>query len=249
MGIKPPALATIPALEEVLAAAQFHGARALVYAPDAIGRMFLEARPEMLRRLTAASDVAVPLRAMLPAKTPVCFASMFSGAQPEQHGIRKYERPVLACDTLFDALARAGKKAAIVAVRGSSMDIIFRNRSTDYFTEAYDEGVTARTTELLERGEHEFIVAYHQEYDDALHRTAPDSPDALAAARRHVESYTKLCRAVEERWPGFNRVVVFAPDHGAHFDAAKGTGDHGIDIPDDVDVLHFWRVRPGRGLD
>jgi hypothetical protein len=34
---------------------------------------------------------------------------------------------VLACDTVFDALVRAGKKVAIVAVRDSSIDLIFRD--------------------------------------------------------------------------------------------------------------------------
>ncbi|MBM3315822.1 methyltransferase domain-containing protein, partial [candidate division WOR-3 bacterium] len=221
----------------------------LVYAADAIGRLFLDARPVMLARLRAASDVVVPLRAMLPAKTPVCFASMFTGAMPEVHGIRKYERPVLVCDTLFDALARAGRRVAIVAVRGCSMDIIFRNRAIDYFTENDDAAVTKRTLELLGRGKHEFIVAYHQEYDDVLHKTAPDSAEALAAAQRHVETFVLFCQAVEEHWQRVDRAVVFAPDHGAHFDTTKGSGDHGEDIPEDMEVLHCWRVRPAVPVD
>jgi len=162
--IEPPMAASAPMMESVIAAARerLEGRpvdRVLVYAPDAIGRVFLEARPELLKRLSAASDVVVPLRAMFPPKTPVCFASMFSGALPEVRGIRKYERPVLACDTLFDALARAGRRTAIVAVRGSSMDIIFRNRAIDYFTEESDSHVAGRALELLQRDEHEFIVA------------------------------------------------------------------------------------------
>ena len=28
--------------------------------------------------------------------------------------------------------------------------------------------------------------------------------------------------------------------------AAKGKGDHGEDIPEDMDVLHYWRFRPAR---
>jgi hypothetical protein len=322
MGIEPPTTCQIPPLELVLALAEngdcpapsstqalrgtvpcFPAApgsvdRVLVYAPDAIGRVFLDGRPELKKRLVAASDVQVELRSMIPPKTPVCYASMFTGALPEVHGIRKYERPVLTCDTLFDALARrdtqghdrnrgdctglrraarsrggeatrrglspsddfgscpecardsdrvpnrTGRRVAIVAVKDCSMDIIFRNRPIDYFTEGDDQQVTGRALELVRDDKHDFIVAYNQEYDDTLHRTRHDGPEALAAARRHVETFERLSQATEEHWAGYSRALLFAPDHGAHFDATKGMGDHGDDIPEDMDVLHFWRVRP-----
>jgi hypothetical protein len=260
LSVEPPAVCSAPALELVLALGLARVERVLVYAPDAIGRVFLDSHPELKKRLVAASDVQVELRSMTPPKTPVCFASMFTGAPPEVHGIRKYERPVLTCDTLFDALARrdmtelsdnsdrvpsrGGNRVAIVAVKGSSMDIIFRNRSIDYFTEEYDQPVTERALELVRDDRHDFIVAYNQEYDDTLHRTRHDGPEALAAAERHVETFVRLWQATEEHWAGYNRALVFAPDHGAHFDAAKGRGDHGEDIPEDMDVLHFWRFRP-----
>ena len=243
MGVEPPSVCAAPALETVLKAAPGRVERVLVYAADAIGRVFLDNRPDLKKRLVAASDLQVELRAMMPPKTPVCFASMFTGAPPEVHGIRKYERPVLACDTLFDALARAGKRTAIVAVKGCSMDVIFRNRAIDYFSEEDDAAVLERTLSLLDDGRHDFILAYNQEYDDALHRTRHDGPEALAAAGRHVETFVRLRQATEEHWAGHNRALLFAPDHGAHFDAAKGKGDHGEDIPEDMDVLHFWRLR------
>jgi hypothetical protein len=244
LSVEPPAVCSAPALELVLALGLARVERVLVYAPDAIGRVFLYNHPDLKRRLVAASDVQVELRSMTPPKTPVCFASMFTGALPEVHGIRKYERSVLVCDTLFDALARAGKRAAIVAVKGCSMDIIFRNRPIDYYTEEDDQQVTERALELVRECRHDFIVAYHQEYDDTLHRTRHDGPEALAAAGRHVETFARLSQATEEHWAGYNDALVFAPDHGAHFDAAKGKGDHGEDIPEDMDVLHYWRLRP-----
>lgn len=262
MGIEPPTICRTVPLELVLVLAPGTVERVLVYAPDAIGRVFLDSRPELKKRLVAASDVQVELRSMTPPKTPVCFASMFTGALPDVHGIRKYERPVLTCDTLFDALARRDmtelsdnsdrvpnptrKRVAIVAVKGSSMDIIFRNRPIDYYTEEDDQQVTERALELVRDNKYDFIVAYHQEYDDTVHRTRHDGPEALAAAGRHVETFVRLSQATEEHWAGHNRALLFAPDHGAHFDAAKGRGDHCDDIPEDMDVLHFWRVRAAR---
>jgi 2-polyprenyl-3-methyl-5-hydroxy-6-metoxy-1,4-benzoquinol methylase len=254
MGIEPPTVCDAPSLESVLEAwsLRLEAApveRVLVYAADAIGRVFLDNHQELKKRLVAASDVQIELRSMTPPKTPVCFASMFTGAPPEVHGIRKYERPVLACDTLFDALARAGKRSAIVAVKDCSMDIIFRNRPIDYFGEEDDAAVLQRTLLLLKEDRHDFIVSYNQEYDDTLHRTRHDGPEALAAAGRHVETFVRLWQAVEELWARHSRSLLSTPDHGAHYDSAKGKGDHGEDIPEDMDVLHFWYVRPAASAD
>ena len=249
MGIQPPSVSSVPPLQPVLDAwsLRLEAApveRVLVYGADAIGRVFLENHPDLSKRLVAASDVQVELPAMIPPKTPVCFASMFTGAPPEVHGIRKYERPVLTCDTLFDALVRAGKRAAIVAVKDCSMDIIFRNRPIDYFSEENDAAGLVRTLALLKAGEHDLLVSYNQDYDDTLHATRHDGPEAVAAARRHVETFMALWRAVEDHWAGHSRALVFVSDHGAHHDEVKGKGDHGEDIPEDMDVMHFWRLRP-----
>jgi predicted AlkP superfamily phosphohydrolase/phosphomutase len=71
----------------------------------------------LFREVVSFAPIEISLQSVTPPKTPVCFASLFTGAAPDQHGIRKYEKPVLKCDTLFDALIRAGKRGAIVAVR------------------------------------------------------------------------------------------------------------------------------------
>ena len=110
-------------------------------------------------KLLNAAPLQLPVRSVIPPKTPVCFASMFTGAQPEVHGIRRYERPVLGCDTLFDALVRGNKRVAIAAVRDSSIDLIFRGRKVDFFSETYDAEVLERTLELVRKNEHDVIVA------------------------------------------------------------------------------------------
>jgi hypothetical protein len=179
----------------------------------------------------------------------VSFASMFTGAAPEQHGITKYEKPVLQCDTVFDALARAGRRVAIVAVKGSSVDTIFRGRNVDYFSEDYDPQVTARTEALLKEGVHDVVLAYLQEYDDTLHRTTPFSPDALQAMRNNIAAFDHLCTILDRAWARHDRAILFCPDHGGHIDADTGRGTHGSPSPDDLEVLHFLGLRPGRYSD
>lgn len=248
MGVSPPALADGEVLQTVIEAAhrQLKGTRidkCLVYAPDAIGTALFREYESYFRPVLRHAPFAVPLQSVTPPKTPVCFASMFTGASPEVHGIRTYEKPVLACDTLFDALARAGKRIAIVAVEDSSIDRIFRERPIDYFPEKYDEQVTNRVLALLETHKYDFIVLYHQEYDDALHATSPRSQQALRALQNHIRSFDVLATACEEHWRDANHSIVFAPDHGAHFDPVAGKGTHLENIPEDMEVTHFFGFR------
>jgi hypothetical protein len=186
------------------------------------------------------------LHAELPSVTPVCFASMFTGAAPEEHGITKYEKPVLQCDTVFDALSRAGWRVAIVAVKGSSIDTIFRNRNVDYFSEDYDPQVIARAEALLQEGVHSLVLAYLQEYDDTLHRTTPFSVAALHAMRNNIAAFDYLATVFDRAWAQYDRAILFCPDHGGHIDPDTGRGTHGLSSPDDLEVLHFFGLRSGR---
>jgi len=184
------------------------------------------------------------MRAAFPPKTPVCFAEMFTGAGPSVHGISRYEKPVLACDTLFDAVIRGGGRAAIAAVEDSSIDRIFRGRDVDYHPGPDDAAVLDSALELIVRDGHDLVVVYQPAYDDLLHRSDPFGPEALTALEGHVRAFELLSDAVMEYWAGHPRVSVFAPDHGAHLDAGSGRGDHGLDIPEDMEVEHFWRFDP-----
>jgi hypothetical protein len=249
-GITPPAASSAKPLETVLEEIKFRYrlgkiSKCLIYAPDALGSLFINKHQELFAPVIELAPVSIELRSVFPPKTPVCFASMFTGAPPEIHGIKLYERPVLSCDTLFDALIRAGKKPAIAAVRDSSIDLIFRGRDMAYFSEEYDPQVTARALRLLESDEHDFIHAYHQEYDDSLHATSIESGRSLTAAHNHAASFVELCAAAHDRWKHYNHLVIFAPDHGGHDEQVTGHGTHGEDILEDMLVTHFFAAGCG----
>ncbi len=244
MGVERPGLSQEEPIDAVSIACRKAGVsgaeRCLLFAPDAIGRSLLEREADMAIKLAQAAPLVIPLYSVFPSKTPVCFATMFTGAPPEVHGIQAYERPVLACDTLFDSLIRAGKRPAIVSVEGASVDIIFRGRDMDYFSEPYDGEVTERVLGLIEADRHDFILAYHQAYDDILHAATPTAPEALASAECHIDAFADMVAAARRRWKGRAGLVAFAPDHGAHVDPATGTGTHGSALPEDMNVLHFF---------
>lgn len=249
MAIRPPALANVDVLDTVIGAADGCGARPIdrgfVYAPDAIGTYLCRKHRQSFNRVVAHAPIQVHLRSVLPPKTPVCYASMFTGAQPFSHGLREYDKRMLTCDTLFDALIRGRRSIAIVAVKDSSIDRIFRGRHIDYFSETYDEQVTDRALNLIEAGAHDFIVAYNQRYDDAVHATSPRSSEAIDAMEGHIDSFVAVAEALEAHWKGHSRLIAFTPDHGAHVDPVTGKGTHGEDIPEDVYVDHFFGIATG----
>lgn len=236
-------------IENVLENAQQVGVHSVkkvfIYAPDALG-MHLHGRfQSCFDKVKSLAPISVEVQSIFPTFTPVCFATMFTGVPPAVHGICKYEKPVVKTKTLFDSAIDAGKKVAIVAVADSSIDIIFRDRKIDYFTEEYDPQVTDRTEELIKSSKHDLILAYHQEYDDMLHKTEPFSTEAIKALNNHISSFERLAYSFNRLWQQHDRLIVFAPDHGAHIDTESGKGSHGLDIPEDMELIHYYGIYSG----
>lgn len=219
--------------------------KVLIYAPDALGVHLHKRFKSSFEKVKSIASIGVEVQSVSPSITPVCFATMFTGVPPKIHGIRKYEKPVIKTITLFDRAISAGKKVAIVAIAGSSIDIIFRERKIDYFSEEYDPQVTNRTVELIKANEHDLILTYHQEYDDMLHQTEPFSSEAIQAMNNHISSFEILSDAFNRFWRQHDRLIVFAPDHGAHLDTKTGKGNHGLDIPEDMELIHYYGVYSG----
>jgi len=214
--------------------------RALVFVADAIGSHLVNAHENAFASVIRHAPMRIEVRSVMPSITPVCMASMFTGAPPHVHGNRTTERRILSCDTMFDAFARAGRSVAVATVQGSSIDRIFQRRPGHFFPETSDGEVAERAQHLLEKNEHDLIVTYQQEYDDRMHETTPQSPEALGALFRHIQAFDALASAARNRWAGTTHVIAFLSDHGAHVDSSTGRGNHGTDLAEDLDVTHFW---------
>jgi len=246
MQVPLPELSTPEVIYEVVNAAEgiLRGSlveKCFIYAPDAIGEALFRDYSAEFEPVLRLAPVQIVLNAVLPPKTPVCFASMFTGAQPRDHGIKQYEKPVLRCDTLFDVLLRAKKQVAIAAVVGSSISLIFKERSLSYLIEEYDQQVNNHVLQILHSSnDYDLILVYNQEYDDTMHKTTPRSNEAVRAMQNHVKSFEQLSTAFLKRYKDHTRLVIFSPDHGAHLNPETGRGEHGLDIDEDLEVRSFW---------
>ncbi|MCQ2431570.1 MAG: alkaline phosphatase family protein [Clostridia bacterium] len=243
MGIPAPAQAAAPNktlteyAEKVFSGR--HADRIFMYNPDAVAAWIADKYPQFMAEVPTETSVNVPMRTVMPSVTPVCFGTMYTGAQPEVHGIRRYAKPVIRIDTIFDALLRAGKRCAIVADTECSMGKIFLERDMTYFHfETFSE-VNAKAAELIMKDEYDFIAVYNGNYDATMHKNGPEAPISLAALRQNACAYAAFREMIRNNWGAHDTLIGFAMDHGCH-EIDGGCGSHGLDMPEDLNIRHIY---------
>ena len=216
--------------------------RILMYNPDAIAQWIYEKYPQLMKMAKAKAEIEVPFCTVMPSVTPVCFGTMYTGAQPCVHGIQKYEKPIITIDTIFDALVRAGKRVALITYGRCSLSRIFLGRNIDYyhFEDGKIEDVNAKAVEVILRDEHDFIVIYNGNYDSVMHKKGPESSETLAELRLNDHVFSMIADLIETHWTHHNTLLGFAMDHGCH-EIDGGCGSHGIYMPEDINIVHLYK--------
>lgn len=219
--------------------------RVVMYNPDAIAQWIYEKYAHFCEQARACTDLELPLACVMPSVTPVCFGTMYTGAQPAVHGIQKYEKPVIRIDTLFDSLVRAKKRVAIITYGNCSLARIYLEREIDYFhfEDGSMEAANACAAEVILRDEHDLIVIYNGNYDAQMHKYGSESPEALAELRLNAHTYAMLCELVHKNWKHHDTLMGFAMDHGCH-EIDGGCGSHGLDMDEDINIVHLYKGYP-----
>lgn len=215
--------------------------RIFMYNPDAVAQWISEKYPWFMREVTERTDLSLPLLSVMPSVTPVCFGTMYTGAKPCVHGIMSYTKPVIKIDSIFDAILRSGKKAAIVCTDGDSMSKIYLEREIDYFFYDTIEEVNAKTCQLIAEDKYDFIAVYNGNYDSIMHKFAPESPQALGELRTNSRAFGMFYELIKEKWKSHNTLIGFSTDHGCH-ETDGDCGSHGLDMEEDLNILHFYKI-------
>ena len=239
MDIPAPAQAAAPNEDLMAYLAGRKADRLFMYNPDAIGEWIWRKYPQLFKEVTALCETEVPLCTVMPSVTPVCFGTMYTGAQPAVHGIRRYEKPVIRIDTLFDAMIRAGKKCAILGDMTCSMGKIFLERDMDYYIFETLGEINAKAAELILEDRYDFIAVYNGNYDARMHKTGPESLDALSEARINSAVFATFHALIKEHWKDHTTLLGFAMDHGCH-EIDENCGAHGLDMPEDLNIVHSY---------
>lgn len=213
--------------------------RVFIYNPDAVALWLFQKYTELFKDAISRTQIQLPILSVMPSVTPVCFASMYSGVMPEIHGIMRYEKPVLKIKTVFDALAAAGKRCAIVSTEGDSISKIFLERDIDYYIYPSVEECNEKALELIVSDEHDFITLYNGDYDGTMHRNAPEGKQSIEALKANIAVFSQIYDTIKEKWSGHRTLLGFCPDHGCH-EIDGGAGSHGLDMQEDMNIIHMF---------
>jgi len=214
--------------------------RALLYNPDAIALWLYQKYPTLFTEVIGHSQMALPVYAVMPSVTPVCFASMYTGLNPEKHGIQAYVKPVLSVPTLFDAAIAKGLKPIIISTEGDSISKIFLERDMDYIICKTPDECNAHAARILEEDKHDIITVYNGNYDAFMHRHGPEAEEALSQLTHNAKAFQNLSEIAKKAWAGKNGVAAFLPDHGCH-EIDGDLGSHGLDMEEDMNIIHFYQ--------
>lgn len=215
--------------------------RVFMYNPDAVALWIFEKYTDLFTPVMLNSDITLPLQTVMPSVTPVCFATMYTGATPDVHGIQSYTKPVVKTDSVYDALIRAGKKPCIVSTGNDSMSKIFLERDMDYFIVETPDEANEKALELIKEDKYDLISVYNGNYDGRMHRVGPEGGEAIEALKHNVKAYEAFAAAIKENWKDHKTLLAFAPDHGCH-EIDGEAGSHGLMMPEDMNIIHFYGI-------
>lgn len=177
------------------------------------------------------------IHSVMKSVTPVNFATMLTGASPSTHGITD-RTMTLRHETTFDVMREAGMRSATAARALSSLGILISPHSDK-------PGIAGSNldTEVIEiavsklRDGYNLVWVQLLDVDDAGHTYGPLSEEGMNAVAR-ADGYLKtILEAARDN--GYS-VMVLA-DHGQHdSDDKMYKGNHGTDIPEDIEVPFLW---------
>ena len=215
--------------------------RIVMFNPDAIGEWIYRKYPNLLSETSEKCDFELPLKAVMPSVTPVCFGTMYTGAEPSIHGIKAYTKPVIKIDTIFDALIRAKKRPVIIVTENDSLSKIYLERDMDYFIFPTVEEVIAKAFEVIVQDKYDFIVIYDKSYDETMHKFGPESVEALSEIKANSRTFSSIVELIKSRWKDHNTLIGFAMDHGCH-EIDGGMGSHGLEMEEVEEMNHIGEI-------
>ncbi len=205
---------------------------------------------EHARRLTPhfnglAEQHLLRLESVSPPVTPVCFATLASGAAPQVHQLRD-RRDELRAQTVFQVLREAGLTSAVVGQDRSSARLVW-SRFADYARVAgsnTDDELLDLCLRVVEQRNPNLLATQLLDIDDAGHAHGPFSARTVEAIGLTDARLARLCSFLGGR--GY--AVLVTADHGQHdrgpdptTGAKKGT--HNGSTWQDFLVPLTWQVQ------
>ncbi len=176
------------------------------------------------------------VRSVMPAKTPVNFSTMVTGAPSEVHNIRDRNEH-LAVETVFHVAADSSLTSAAAGREKSTAGLLLM-KFAKYKCVAEsntDEELTQLAVKAIREHNPDFMLIQLLEVDDTGHKAGLDGDEiqnAVGAADKNLEKLIS-----ELAGSGYGLIVL--ADHGAHQVGDIATHDGSVE--DDLVVPLVWR--------
>jgi hypothetical protein len=188
---------------------------------------FREAEKPYLEKMMGGGVVYESVETVYPARTVVCFSSMFTGAAPEAHGITSnlVLKLGLKVESVFDVLRRAGKKGRLVGIAhliDAFGDDVASVTSVAH-NDKIDQNLIAAARRELEEHDPELLILQLLAVDQNGHTRGtyyPEYVDRIEITDGLIEEFMRWCG---ERGYLEDAAVILMADHGQ----GRGIGAHG----------------------
>jgi predicted AlkP superfamily pyrophosphatase or phosphodiesterase len=242
LGVRPPAGAEAGPISEIVVHLEPVQRLAMVVI-DAFGLATWDYTRDYCPTVKAlAAERWLTIQSVLPAVTPVNFATMVTGASPRSHSIRaRTER--LELETLFHVLQSEGRPTAAVGRALSTVGILLTPFADSRgVAESNEDGeVLDLGLRILRDGEPGYFLLQFLAVDSASHRYGPFSPENAQAA---AETDAHL-RVLIEQLAAQDYGLLLLADHGQHTASPENQrpghiGTHDGSVEEDVQVPLIW---------
>lgn len=188
---------------------------------------FEEADAPFLKKLRTEGTEYAQMETVYPARTVVCFSSMFTGTYPREHGIKSNMVWSLGIkvESIFDSLRKVGKKGRLLGIAHliDSMGDDVESVTAVMHNDAADRNIIERAKKIMEEQNPDLLVAQLIGVDQTGHSLGvlyDEYLQKIAEADRLIEHFVGW---LSERGMMDNTTLIVCADHGQ----ADGIGGHG----------------------
>jgi hypothetical protein len=188
---------------------------------------FEEADAPFMKRMRASGTEYTQMETVYPARTVVCFSSMFTGTYPREHGITSNMvwKLGIKVESIFDSLRKVGKKGRLLGIAHliDSMGDDVESVTAVMHNDKADRNIMERSKLIMEEQDPDLLVVQFIATDQTGH-----SMGALYDEyRQKIEEVDRLIaefvRWLEANGYAENATFILCADHGQ----ADGIGGHG----------------------
>ncbi|MCA0753552.1 alkaline phosphatase family protein [Paenibacillus sp. N4] len=188
---------------------------------------FEEADAPFLKKLRQEGTEYTQMETVYPARTVVCFSSMFTGAYPKDHGIRSNMvwKLGIRVESIFDSLRKIGKKGRLLGIAHliDSMGDDVESVTAVMHNDKADRNIIERAKKIMAEQNPDLFVVQMIAVDQTGHSMGvlyDEYLQKIAEADRLIEEFVGWLR---DQGMMKNTTLVLCADHGQ----ADGIGGHG----------------------